>query len=104
MSLASEDDLNGTVRIAEDAREAFGVTQEQRGSLVRDKTSDETNSERIRVEERIRGRETRRIGTAAGKLLVAANTGELDEPGAPATLSVPQRLVLGLDQWLPRDW
>src|ERR1035438_10622066 len=74
MSLASEDDLNGTVRIAEDAREAFGVTQEQRGALVRDKTSDEANSERIRVEERIRGRETRRIGTAAGKLLVAANT------------------------------
>jgi hypothetical protein len=98
MGLAGEDDLNGAVRIAENVREAFRVTQEQRRALVGDESPDEANGERVGVKERIRGGKTRRINTAAGKLFVAANPRELDEPGARPTLCIPERPVVGSDQ------
>ena len=53
---------------------------------------------------RVGGRETRRVGATAGELLVAADPGELDEPGARPAPCIPQPLVLGPQQLLPRVW
>ena len=68
--LAAEDDLDRPVRITEDACDAVGVTQEQRGSFVCDEASDEADGESVGVQDRVGGRENasrRRHGGLAAR-------------------------------------
>src|ERR1019366_2903758 len=104
MGLAGEDELNRPVRISEDTRQAVGISQEQRGSLVGDEPPDKADGERSWIQKTSRGYEELFSGTAAGKLLSLVIAGVLDEPGPCTTSRIPKRFVLGAYELAPGFW
>src|SRR5207249_245265 len=90
MGFAGEKELNRFARIVEDARQAFGVVEDECAALVGGEATGEANRQRVGTEGGARGDDLLERRVSAEELIGEALASEADQLAAERLLRFPQ--------------
>ena len=93
MRLAGEDDLDGTLLVAQHALESVELGEQQPGPLVRREPTGEADRQDRRIERRLELREDRRRLAVAGELAAQPAPREVGQLALLAQVRLPQLLA-----------